>query len=79
MERLVAVRIRDNKRYGNWSGTGTGKTLSAVLVTRVVNANLTGTGATRKINRDPAVQVRNSSKIGLEMVRVQVPITLSGT
>ena len=41
MQRLVAVRIRDNKRYGNWSGTGAGKTLSAVLATRVVGADLT--------------------------------------
>lgn len=41
MQRLVAVRIRDNKRYGNWSGTGAGKTLSAVLATRVVRADLT--------------------------------------
>ena len=41
MQRLVAVRIRDNKRYGNWSGTGAGKTLSAVLATRVVGAELT--------------------------------------
>ena len=41
MQRLVAVRIRDNKRYGNWSGTGAGKTLSAVLATRVVAADLT--------------------------------------
>ena len=41
MQRLVAVRVRENKRYGNWSGTGAGKTLSAVLSTRVVGADLT--------------------------------------
>ena len=41
MQRLVAVRVRDQRRYGNWSGTGAGKTLSAVLATRVAGARLT--------------------------------------
>jgi hypothetical protein len=41
MQRLVAVRVRDGKRVGNWSGTGAGKTLSAVLSTRVVGSGLT--------------------------------------
>lgn len=41
MQRLIAVRLCDNKRVGNWSGTGAGKTLSAVLASRVVNAHLT--------------------------------------
>ena len=41
MQRLAAVRVRDNKRIGNWSGTGAGKTLSAVLASRVIGARLT--------------------------------------
>jgi hypothetical protein len=41
MQRLIAVRVRDRKRVGNWSGTGAGKTLSAVLASRIINANLT--------------------------------------
>jgi superfamily II DNA or RNA helicase len=41
MQRLVAVRVREQRRFGNWSGTGAGKTLSAILATRVVGANLT--------------------------------------
>jgi len=41
MQRLIAVQVRDQKRVGNWSGTGAGKTLSAVLASRVVGANLT--------------------------------------
>jgi superfamily II DNA or RNA helicase len=41
MQRLIAVRVRDQKRVGNWSGTGAGKTLSAVLASRVINAHLT--------------------------------------
>jgi hypothetical protein len=41
MQRLAAVRVRDDKRVGNWSGTGAGKTLSAVLASRVADAGLT--------------------------------------
>ena len=41
MQRHVATQVRDQLRYGNWSGTGSGKTLSAILATRVVGASLT--------------------------------------
>jgi hypothetical protein len=41
MQRRVAVSIQSMRRFGNWSGMGAGKTLSAILGTRVVNANLT--------------------------------------
>lgn len=41
MQRHVAVEVRNRLRFGNWSGTGAGKTLSAVLATRVCDAPLT--------------------------------------
>ena len=41
MQRLAAVAVRDQKRVGNWSGTGAGKTLSALLASRVIDARLT--------------------------------------
>jgi hypothetical protein len=41
MQRRVAVCVREKRRFGNWSGMGAGKTLSAILSTRVVNAGLT--------------------------------------
>lgn len=41
MQRHVAVEVRNRKRFGNWSGTGAGKTLSAVLASRIVKAGLT--------------------------------------
>jgi superfamily II DNA or RNA helicase len=41
MQRHFAVRVRERKRVGNWSGTGAGKTLAAVLATRVVASKLT--------------------------------------
>lgn len=41
MQRRVAVSVRNERRVGNWSGMGAGKTLSAIVATRVVGANLT--------------------------------------
>lgn len=41
MQRRVAVSIRNERRFGNWSGMGAGKTLSAIVATRVVDAQLT--------------------------------------
>jgi superfamily II DNA or RNA helicase len=41
MQRRVAVSIRNERRFGNWSGMGAGKTLSAIVATRVVGATLT--------------------------------------
>lgn len=41
MQRLVAYQVQDKKKVGNWSGTGAGKTLSAILASRVIDAKLT--------------------------------------
>ena len=41
MQRLVAYRVFKDFRIGNWSGTGAGKTLGAILASRVINAKLT--------------------------------------
>ena len=41
MQRHVATSVRDRRRVGNWSGTGAGKTLSAVLASRLVEADVT--------------------------------------
>lgn len=41
MQRRVSVAVRARRRVGNWSGMGAGKTLSAIVATRVVGANLT--------------------------------------
>jgi hypothetical protein len=41
MQRLAAYRLMTEKRLGNWSGVGAGKTLSAVLASRLVGAQLT--------------------------------------
>ncbi len=41
MQRLVAYLLITGRRMGNWSGVGAGKTLSAVLASRVMGAQLT--------------------------------------
>lgn len=41
MQRHVAVCVAEQRRFGNWSGMGAGKTLSAILATRLVEAELT--------------------------------------
>lgn len=41
MQRLIAHRVYEKRRVLNLSGTGTGKTLSAVLASRVIGAHIT--------------------------------------
>jgi superfamily II DNA or RNA helicase len=41
MQRLVAYRLLTEHRLGNWSGTGAGKTLGAILGSRIIDAKLT--------------------------------------
>ena len=40
MQRVVATRLQRDQYLGNWSDMGTGKTLSAILASRVVDAHL---------------------------------------
>lgn len=41
MQRFTAFMMKTQKRLGNWSGTGAGKTLSAILSSRVIDARFT--------------------------------------
>ena len=41
MQKLTVQRIKDYKRYGNWSGTGAGKTISFIIASREVESRLT--------------------------------------
>jgi hypothetical protein len=41
MQKYTAYLVKSRKRLGNWSGTGAGKTLSAILASRVIEAKLT--------------------------------------
>lgn len=41
MQKLTVFRLLKHHRYGNWSGTGAGKTLSFILSSRNIDARLT--------------------------------------
>lgn len=41
MQRYIAYKVRKLPYFGNFSGTGAGKTLSAILASRVIHSNLT--------------------------------------
>ena len=41
LQRLLAVRLRDRRRFGIFTGTGSGKTIAACLGSRVIQARLT--------------------------------------
>jgi len=41
MQKLTVHRLLKNKSYGNWSGTGAGKTLSFIIASREMDAKLT--------------------------------------
>ena len=38
MQKLFAKRVIENKRYGNWSDVGAGKTLAAIMATKLTHA-----------------------------------------
>ena len=40
MQRLMVYRLMKNKTYGNWCGTGAGKTNAALLASRLLNCKL---------------------------------------
>ena len=41
MQKLTVIRLLKNKYYGNWSGTGAGKTLSFIMTSREIDSKLT--------------------------------------
>jgi len=41
MQKLIAHRISNDRRIGNWSGTGAGKTISALLASEYIKSKLT--------------------------------------
>lgn len=41
MQKLIAYRLKEKRRYGNWSGVGSGKTISGILAGQYVGAKNT--------------------------------------
>jgi hypothetical protein len=60
MQKRVAVCVREKRRFGNWSGMGAGKTLSAILATRVVESGLTIICCPNAVVDNWAVEIANA-------------------
>jgi superfamily II DNA or RNA helicase len=66
MQKLTVFRLLKHKRYGNWSGTGAGKTLSFILSSRSIESKLTlliGLNSTIKQLKDTIEKVYPDSKV----------------
>ncbi len=66
MQQLTVYRVLKYKRYGNWSGTGAGKTISFIVTSRAVNSKVTlliGLNATINQLADAITEVYPDSKV----------------
>ncbi|MEK0413151.1 MAG: hypothetical protein RL070_639 [Bacteroidota bacterium] len=66
MQQLTVYRVLKNKRYGNWSGTGAGKTISFIVTSRAVHSKLTvliGLNSTINQLADAITEVYPDSKV----------------
>lgn len=69
MQKLIVYRLLKNKSYGNWSGTGAGKTLSYIIASHEIDARLTivvATNSTIKQTKNSILNVYPNSKIFTE-------------
>ncbi len=60
MQRLTAYRVHIEQRLGNWSGVGAGKTLSAILTSRVIDSRLTVVVAFNSTIRPWAIRIKET-------------------
>jgi superfamily II DNA or RNA helicase len=66
MQQLTVYRVLKNKRYGNWSGTGAGKTISFIVTSRAVKSKVTlliGLNSTINQLADAITEVYPNSKV----------------
>ncbi len=66
MQQLTVYRVLKHKRYGNWSGTGAGKTISFIVTSREINSKFTiliGLNSTINQLSDAIIEVYPDSKV----------------
>lgn len=66
MQKLFAYWVKNKHYYGNWSGTGVGKTYSFILASRVIDAHLTvvvGTNSTTNQLAGEITELYNDSVV----------------
>jgi len=75
MQKLTVLRLIKNKSYGNWSGTGAGKTLSFIVASREIDARLTviiALNSTIKQTRTVIKEVYPNSKVFSDYSKGQI-------
>ena len=76
MQKLTVFRIKKNKRYGNWSGTGAGKTVSFIISSREIDSRLTiliGLNSTMEQLGEDILDVFPDSKIYYNSKNYEAP------
>jgi len=77
MQKLTVFRIKKHKRYGNWSGTGAGKTVSFIITSREIDSKLTIViGLNSNISQlgEDILDVFPDSKIYFNSKVIQAPV-----
>jgi len=76
MQRLTAYRISKERRVGNWSGVGAGKTVSAILAGLVANCRLTVVVAFNSTLERWQEEIRNACPSAIVFVKERGPFNL---
>lgn len=83
MQRLIAYRVAADRRVGNWSGTGAGKTLGAILGSRKIGAKLTVIVALNNSMLDPqsgwAAEILNAFPASNVIIKERGKLVLDAT
>ena len=83
MQRLIAYRVAMDRRVGNWSGTGAGKTLGAILASRTLGAKLTVIVALNNsildLNSGWAAEILNAFPKSHVLIKERGTLTLDAT
>jgi superfamily II DNA or RNA helicase len=83
MQRLIAYRVAVDRRVGNWSGTGAGKTLGAILASRTLGAKLTVIVALNNsildLNSGWAAEILNAFPKSRVLIKERGTLTLDAT
>lgn len=72
MQKLFAYWVKKKHFYGNWSGTGVGKTYSFILASRVIDAHLTVVIGTNSTTNQLAGEI---AKLYNDSVAVYIMVT----
>jgi len=76
MQRLTAYRISKERRVGNWSGVGAGKTVSAILAALVANSRLIVVVAFNSTLERWEEEIRNACPAAIVYVKERGPFSL---